>query len=214
MITKEKFRDIFQNKNLVMFLSSLIFMVGISACFHGHAIIYCSIITIFMLLLLFLKLFSIKRILLFILIFYSGFFLTFFKIKSYDELLQVAPLETGFVGQVVSIPNSSAEDKTKFFMQVEMCADNEVDAKTFVTITGSDPIIKSLNIGDKVRIKGKLRKPFSSTNPSQFDYSAYLKNFNVFTVVYASSDNIQVLNSEIGYKWKFLQGLNNTRNRI
>lgn len=214
MITKENLRDIIQNKNLVMFVMSLIFMVGILACFHGNAIIYCSLITFLMLVLLFYKLLSIKQILLFTFIFYTGFFLTFFKIKSYDDLLQLAPIDTNITGQIVSIPNSSFGDKAKFFMQVENLDNNKINAKTFVTVAGEEEVLKNLNIGDKIQLQGKIRRPFSSTNPSQFDYSSYLKNFNVFTVIYAKTDNIRIINSPVSFKWKILQGLNNTRNRI
>jgi competence protein ComEC len=70
------------------------------------------------------------------------------------------------------------------------------------------------NIGEKISISGNLRKPFNSTNPSQFDYSSYLRNFNTFTTLYAEVDNVLFIDSEKDFKWKFLQALNNTRHRI
>ena len=59
-----------------------------------------------------------------------------------------------------------------------------------------------------------MRRPFYSTNPSQFDYSAYLRNFNTFTTTYADGKDVTVLSYKPSFRWKFLQTLNNTRNRV
>ncbi|MBE7712169.1 MAG: DNA internalization-related competence protein ComEC/Rec2 [Cyanobacteria bacterium SIG26] len=214
MITKENFRDLLQNKNLMMFLMSLIFMTGILACFYGGGILYGAFLTCIILFLLCFRLLNIKRVIVLVLLFYCGFFLTYFKIKNYDDLLPMAPVDGQFIGQVVSIPESSFEDKSKFFFKVEEFNDENINAKTLVTITGEPEILKKLNVGDKILLQGKLRKPFSSTNPSQFDYSAYLRNFNVFTVVYSTTGGLEILDENIGLKWKFLQSLNDARNRI
>ena len=93
MKNQEQLRDIIQNKNFVMFFASLIFMCGILASFYGFAIFYCAIFTILMIVLLYLRLFDIRKVLIFTFIFYFGFFLTFCKIKSYDELLHMAPAD-------------------------------------------------------------------------------------------------------------------------
>ena len=71
-----------------------------------------------------------------------------------------------------------------------------------------------LSIGEKITITGSLRKPFIATNPSQFDYSSYLKNFNIFTVLYNNEGDFKYIEYTPNFKWKFLQKLNNTRNEI
>ena len=214
MISLNQLRDVLQNKNLVMFLASMIFMFGILTCFQGFAILYSAIFTIFMLILLFLRVFDIRKILIFVLIFYSGFFLTFFKIKNYDDLLPLVPVNTSVEGRVISIPSLQNNDKIRFFMQVDKVGTQEVCAKMLVSIFEENNNIQKINIGDKISVNGRLRKPFSSTNPSQFDYSAYLKNFNVFTVLYANSGDVKTLDDNPDLKWKFLQFLNSTRIRI
>lgn len=214
MISLNQFRDIIQNKNFVMFLASVIFMFGILTCFHGFAILYSGVFTIFMLTLLFLRVFEIRKIFIFVLIFYFGFFLTFFKIKNYDDLLSLVPVSASVEGRVVSIPSLQNNDKIRFFLQVDKVNNQEISAKTFVSIFEENKNFKNINIGDKISVNGRLRKPFSSTNPSQFDYSAYLKNFNVFTVLYANSGDVKTLEDKSNLKWKFLQFLNNTRIRI
>lgn len=207
----EQVRDVSQNKNFVMFFTSSVFMSGILSCFYGYGILFSALFTLLMIVLLYIRLFDIKKILLFALIFYSGFFLTFYKIKNNDELLHIVPIDTELTGRVVSIPVSNDDSKVKFFFEVDKVKDKDVSAKTFVTITKST---KSVNIGDKLIIKGRLRRPFYSTNPSQFDYSAYLRNFNTFTTMYADGEGISILNHNPSFRWRFLQTLNNTRNRV
>ena len=65
-ITREVLRDIIQNKNLMMFLTSMIFMGGILACFYGFAVMYCAVITVVLITLMYLRLFSVRKILIFI----------------------------------------------------------------------------------------------------------------------------------------------------
>ena len=207
--------DILQNKNFVMLFASIVFMCGILSCFYSQAVILGSIFTIMMIALLYLKIFTPKKILIFVLIFYFGFFLTFFKIKNYDELLQYTPANVNISGRIVSIPQvSDDKSKVKFFLKTEKVDDDLINAKTFVTVSKIETSKYKYNIGQKISINGRLRKPFQSTNPSQFDYSSYLRNFNVFTTLYADDENVQIYADKSSLKWKFLQKLNEARNRI
>lgn len=210
----EHFRDILQNKNFVMFTASIVFMLGILACFYGFGILFCSVFTILMILLLNLRLFGIRRILVFTVIFYCGFFLTFCKIKTHDELIQMVPVDTVLEGRIVSVPSILQDGKMKFFFHVDKVFDKPVDAKTFITVVDSKKLEKGLNVGERISVAGSLRRPFSATNPSQFDYSAYLRNFNVFTVMYANADNVTVFSDDGEFRWKILRALNNTRNKV
>ena len=214
MINKESIRDFLQNKNCVMFLTSLIFMLGVLSCFYNFGILFAGILTSIAIVFLLLKIFSIKRILFLILIFYSAYFLTFYKIKNYDDLVPLTPLNSTFTGRIVSIPNSADKTKTKFFLQIEKAGKQAVEGKTLVTLSGREEQLEKLNIGEKITIEGSLRKPFNATNPSQFDYSSYLRNFNTFTVLYSDNDEFKIVKSKPEFKWTFLKNLNNTRNRI
>ena len=214
MINIENIRDTLQNKNFVMFLTSLIFIAGVSSYFYGSAILFAALVTVGLLTCLYLNLFSFKRVLFLIFVFYFGFFISFVKIKNYDDLLPLAPLNTTFTGRIVSIPNSPEKDKVRFFMQVDNVAGKNVAGKTFVTISTNPEVIELLNIGEKISINGNLRRPFSASNPSQFDYSVYLRNFNAFTVLYSNGEGLKFLEDKPSVKWKFLQRLNDTRNKI
>lgn len=213
MFDAEVLKDYLQNKNFVMCITSVFFMLGILSYFGEKEIISAILLTILLITLLLCKIFSIKRVILLALVFYFGFFLTYFKVKTTDDLVSLTPLNSDFYGRIISIPNSSAPDRTRFFMEIESIDKDNIYGKTFVTLTGEEKELSKLNIGQKVTIKGNLRQPFKSTNPSQFDYSSYLRNFNVFTVIY--SDNKVIIHDEkMNFKWKFLSKLNDTRNSI
>ena len=134
MINYEQIRDIIQNKNFVMFFASLLFMCGILACFYGCSVLFAALFTFLMLVLLFTRIFEIRKIFIFTIIFYFGFFLTFCKIKNFDDLLYRAPVDTVLTGRIVSIPEISQEKDVKFFMQVESFDSIPVSAKTFVSV--------------------------------------------------------------------------------
>lgn len=210
----ELIRDILQNKNFVMFMASIVFMLGILVCFHGFEILFCAIFTVLMVLLLYLQIFGIRKVLIFTLIFYSGFFLTFCKIKNYDDLLPLVPADTVLEGRIVSVPSVTDDGKVKFFLAADKAFGKSVKAKIFITVGDGDSLSGELNIGEKVSVSGRLRRPFSATNPSQFDYSAYLKNFNVFTVMYSDAADVKIMQDNPEFRWRFLRGLNNTRDRV
>ncbi len=212
MWNKELIITYLQNKNFVMLFASMLFMAGILSYFASSGIIIGVLLNLGLILLMYLRILDIKKVLIFICIFYIGFFLTYFKIKNSDDLFPLAPLNSTFTGQIVSIPNSSDSTKSKFFMNVEI--DGKYAGKTLVTVSDSEENLSKLNIGDKIKIKGSLRVPFKSSNPSQFDYSAYLRNFNAFTVLYADENSFEILEEKLTFKWKFLQELNNTRNKV
>ncbi|MBP3820141.1 DNA internalization-related competence protein ComEC/Rec2 [bacterium] len=213
MINKEFLNDILQNRNVLMCLTSIIFMTGVLAFFSSYEILFAIIFTAFLFITLIFKLFNVKKVIIFGLIFYGAFFLTSFKVKTSDQLITFAPINSSFTGRIVSVPNSAEADKVRFFMEVENIGKHKTKGKALVTITGNN--LDKLNVGQKIIIeKGSLRKPFYSTNPSQFDYSAYLRNFNIFTVIYSNDGNFKILKDKSSIKWKFLSKLNNTRKEI
>ena len=199
-----------QNKNAIMFITAIIFMCGILAYFNDNGILCAAIITAISFITIIKNYVPTKYVLFWIFIFYFGFFNSYFKIKPTDELVTFAPQKVSIQGQVVSIPNNSIPKKTKFFFNVNKINNQDVTGKTLVTYTGDD--ISQFKIGDKYELSGKIQTPFKASNPSQFDYGKYLKNFATYTVFY--SDNAQIQPSTPTFKWKFLQSLNNIRDNI
>lgn len=147
-------------------------------------------------------------------IFYLGFFNAALRIKSSDGLAEIAPEQGTIVGQIVSIPNSNVREKTKFFFEVEKFNDKDIKGKTLVNLQSVDGDFSNLNIGNTYKISGKLRRPFKASNPSQFDYGHYLRNFKTYTVFYAENIDCVKVDRKLSPKWRFMQELNNTRNRI
>lgn len=207
-------RNNLQNKNFVMCITSLFFMLGILSYFSGKEILSAIGITILLSIFIISRIFDIKRVLILAFAFYFGFFISFIKIKNSDELITTAPINATFYGQIISIPNSAEKSKAKFFFKVEKINDKQISGKTLVTLSSEEDKISQLNIGEKITISGNLRKPFKSTNPSQFDYSKYLKNFGVFTVIYSQDENFTIHNIKMSPKWQFLNNLNNIRNSV
>ena len=207
---KEILNASLQNKNTVMFVTAIIFMLGILSYFNDCGIICSAIISILIIILIAKNLVPVKYLLFWIFTFYFGFFNSFFKMNSTDNLATFAPQKTTIQGQIINIPNSNTTNKTKFFFAVDKIGDENINAKTLVTYTGKN--ISQFQIGNKYELSGKLQTPFKASNPSQFDYGKYLRNFDTFTVFY--SNNAKPINSKLSKKWKFLQNINNVRDRI
>lgn len=197
-----------QNKNIVMFITAIIFMTGILAYFNDIAIISAFLLTIIAVFLIIKNYISTKYIIFWIFIFYFGFFNAYFRTANSDDLVEFARQNVTIQGQIVSIPNSDGKGKTKFFFKADTLNGENIKGKTLITYTGNE----ELKIGNYYQAKGKLRTPFKASNPSQFNYGKYLKNFNTYTVFY--TDEITPAAKNPTVKWKFLQNLNNLRDKI
>lgn len=211
---KDSLNALIQNKNAMMFITAMFFMAGILAFFHNLFIVTALVITSILIFLVLGKFISYKYVLLWGLVFYIGFLNASLRIKNEDALSVISPADGVAVGKIVSIPNGNTPDKTKFFFEVEQFGDEKISGKTLVSLVSSDGDFSNLNIGNTYKISGKLRTPFSASNPSQFDYGKYLRNFKTYTVFYADNLDCENVKSVLTPKWKFLQGLNNVRNNI
>ena len=213
---KDNIKDIAQNKNFLMFITSITYILGLFSYFNNCPIILCVLISSILILLFLKDYFNWKILLLWLFMFYFGFFNASFRIKNSDELCSYAPQKVEIIGQVVSIPNISKQDTVRFFFNVSSInLNNNIisipNNKTLVSLKYDNEIIKKPLIGNTYSIKGKLIQPFQSTNPSQFSYGDYLRNFKSYTVFYANSDDYYLIPSQLSLKWKFIQKLNDSR---
>lgn len=190
-----------------MFITAVVYILGIFAYFTNLSILLCVILSILGIIGIFKNFISPKLILFWIFVFYFAFLNCSLRIKNSDDLINLAPQQCTLEGQIVSIPNSNFADRTKFFFQTDK-------GKTLVTVNSQDEDFSNLKIGNYYKIKGKLRTPFEAVNPSQFDYGKYLKNYGAFTVFYAQKSDVTSVSKDLTFKWKFMQTLNETRNRI
>ena len=202
--------NILQNKNFLMFITALIFMSGILAYFNDNAVLYAGILTALSIILIVKNYIPLKYIILWLIIFYFGFFNAYFKTNVTDGLVPFAGEKAVIEGQVVSIPDISTKGKSKFFFITNKINGSAVSGKTLVTFTGDNA--SDFQIGSSYELSGRLRTPFKASNPSQFDYGKYLRNFNTFTVFY--SDSSKQIDKKLSNKWKFIQNLNKLRDKI
>lgn len=207
-----------QKKFFLMFFTCVIYIIGLFAYFADRAVPMAFLLLVLGIFAILKNYLSPKLVLFWYFVFFFAFFNASLRIKNSDILYQVSPQDAAIQGQIVSIPASNTKDKTKFFVEVSKINYNQkiqnVKAKTLVTVYSKSGDFSKFNIGDTFDFTGKLRTPFEATNPSQFDYGKYLKNFGAFTVFYANENDCKVQNKTLSPKWKFLQGINNVRNDI
>lgn len=202
-----------QKKFFLMFFTCVIYITGLFAYFSGHAIVIAFVLLVLGIFAIFRNYLSPKLVLFWYFMFFFAFFNASLRIKNYDALYQIAPQEATIEGQIISIPIDRGAVSQFFFnvSKVNFKVKSEsVNAKTLVSTYKSD----NYNIGDYYRFSGKLRTPFNPTNPSQFDYGKYLRNYKVYTLFYKDGEISNKLKIKLPLRWKFLQGLNNVRNDI
>ena len=142
-----------QNKNFLMLITAVIYILGVFAYFTNLSILFCSIISILGIIGICKNFISPKLVLFWIFVFYFGFINCTLQIKNSDQLFEKAPYTGEIEGQIVSIPNSSFADKSKFFFQTS-------EGKTLVTVSSKTEDFSNLKIGNYYKISGKLRTPF------------------------------------------------------
>ncbi len=209
---REFLNSTIQKKFFVMFFISLIYIAGLFAYFTDSAVVTAFIIMVLGIFIILKNYLSPKLVLFWYCMFFFAFFNASLRVKNSDALYQIAPQNAIIQGQIISIP-IRAKDKTKFIFETSKInysgKTENIHAKTLVTTINND-----FNTGDFYEFKGKLRTPFEASNPSQFNYAKYLRNFNIFTVFYANEVDCKNLKIPLSFKWKFLQGLNNVRKDI
>lgn len=210
----DNINELIQKKNVVMFITAMFFMTGILSYFNNCSIVAVICITVILVILNIKQYVSYKYLLLWGIVFYLGFFNASLRIKDFDNFSKIAPVDAILTGQIVSIPTGNSVGKQKFFFQAQDVNNSPIKAKTLVTLTSENDDFSNLNVGNTYKITGKLRRPFKASNPSQFDYGKYLRNFKTHTVFYADNIDCETVSAKLTPKWKFLQGLNNVRNRI
>ena len=206
-----------QNKNVLMLVVVSLYILALESVLTGMAFPISFIITCFFSFSIIKNYLPIKTTLILILIFYIGIFNTNFRLKNYDELLNIAPVNATIYGKIISIPQIKDNSKTKFFFDVRKIEyDNIVKTfsseKTFVTVNS----VKNLKIYDSYKIEGRLSLPFKAGNPSQFDYGNYLRNYGAYSVFYNNAGDDSIIKIQES-KTRFeviLQRINSTREKI
>lgn len=214
----EKFlSDIIQNKNIIMLSMTLVYILGLYAFFTDAPIMFCGIFTVFIVLVL-LRFNNLKLPLVYLFIFYFGFFYASYRVKPSDALYEIAPMECVLSGKISSVPSMNGDGKVKFFFNVSKIDNKSVNARTLITVKLNNKLKpdnpSEFLIGNTYVVKGKLRKPFMATNPSQFSYDKYLRNFDVFTTFYTEERFVTKVVGKLSLRDKLLQYLNIKREDV
>jgi len=209
---------------------TIFYIFGLSAFYAGyHACLACFCAILLIALCLVGKL-SPKLCIILNFIFLFGFYNANFQNKELDSFSSInAVNNVKTKGRVYSIPNINKSKKTaKFFLG---CYRAKIyggdfapkDTKILVSIQDDDEKYKEIKIGDIIEIEGNLRSPAAASNPSEFDYKKYLKNKDVFIILYSNNKEFKVLahpnikeakNKVKEIWWSTLQGLDLTRDYI
>ena len=221
---REVCNSIYHNKNLLMLTTAGIYILALFSTFSGLTVLFGFIITLIFVFACLKNLFPIKVILVWTVIFYLGIINTSARLKDTDDLLNLTPINSTIYGKIISIPENKSSDKVRFFFDVKKIEYDGITKelqkeKTLVTLNTTD----KLHIYDSYKIRGRLSAPFKAGNPSQFDYSSYLRNFNTYSVFYGrnpySMKDLDVpcyekLENDNTLKEKILKRINNYREEI
>lgn len=204
--------------NAIIVLASF-YIIGVVSYFTHTVPFVALALLILTMFALFKKFFTNKSAVIYYLIFALALVNCYFQIKNHDSLSVYIPSKAVITGSVETIPTTNNPKKTKFYLKVKEGIFDGVEAKnlnarTIVTIYDSIENTSKIKIGDAVELTGKLRAPLKSKNPSQFDYSNYLKNHGAFSTFYTGQDGWKIKAKPESFTGKFLQKLNDTRTRI
>ncbi len=219
-----------ENRITIIALISIFYIFGLCA-FYGkcHIAFMCFVSFILVYFAAFSKLKPLFCVILnFIFIF--GFLNAKFQNKEFDALSSInAANNTVLTGRVYSVPNVINEKKTaKFILGVYKAkifdeAFIPYDTKVLISVQNDKEKYKDIRIGDILEIEGNLRKPGCASNPGEFNYRNYLKNKDVFVILYSNNKNFKIISHpDIGLAqnktkelwWDTLYKLDLTRDKI
>ena len=194
-----------ENKTLTIALISVFYIFGLCAFYTQTKIFPAILITIALILCCIFEKLKPMFCVFLCLLFFGGFFNAKLKTKEYDSLSLINSINNAAMkGRVYSIPKINKEKKiAKFYMGIyEANIKNKAfipeNTKIFVSIFDEKERYDDIKIGDVIEIKGNLRKPKEARNPSEFDYRNYLKNKDVFVILYSNtkpeSKNFKIIN--------------------
>ena len=207
------------NKQTALIIFSCLYILGIIAFFSNFFIPFFILISLSLLFFIFkYDNSNLKHFVIFLFVFVLGIINSSLNFKYDDDLTSFADKNVNVLAKVISIPANNVHDRTKFYAKVTYISDenfelNDVNAKTLITINDTEEKLKTIKIGDNLNLKGRLKVPAQSQNPSQFNYAKYLQYKKTFSLIYVNDDwNISSRATDI--KGKILSKLNDKRNSI
>ena len=115
---KDKISVLFKNKNTILFITTVFYIFGLFAFFQNHPVTLSFIVTAILSFLLITNYISKKQALVWLLAFYFAFFNASFQTSNFSQLSSITPQNVVAKGRILSIPNNSYENKSKFFFEI------------------------------------------------------------------------------------------------
>ena len=117
--------------------------------------------------------------------------------------------KANWIEVVVREKLKSSPQNNRFIAYVQKVNHQSLEGKIIITIPKTNNV-KEIVVGHRLRFKTKLIKTEKPKNPNQFDYSAYLKNKQIFAQAFLPTEDIhyhQTLKKDI---WYYSATLRNT----
>lgn len=172
----------------IIFLS--VFITAVISFALNISLFLGAVLLFLMSFLLSKKVLSVRFFLVLFSVFSFGVFYANYKMPKGSILEDFIYQKATIYGVVDSTPKES-EKKLKFHLKAyKIISDKGVLEGQLGNIAVTIYKANGLQIGDNIKVYGKLYKPFYAKNVGQFDYAAYLKNKNIFTTLYTSKYEI------------------------
>lgn len=207
-----------KTSELILFVFA--YCVGVVSVYKDVISFVAVVFALFLTLICALKCVSKKNVITCLITFIVGVANCIVQSKDFDCPYALAPAKNvELSGTVVSMPSSSDENYTKFYLKTDKVKKSnfekkDIKAKVLVTIFDKRNNYSQIEPGEYVTVKGKLVRPKYGTNPYEFSYASFLKNKNVFSRIYVQSGNYKVTEEPKQLHWKFLYKLNKLRTKI
>lgn len=207
------------SKQNILILISLTYIISVCAFFTQTTVLCTLLMFILLTIFTIIKKLPVKVYLASLFIILTALVNCSLRIKNHDDLVSYAPSNVTITARVLSIPTTNNSDRTKFYANVKtIITDGEekddINAKTLVTVYDERDNFSKIQIGDTLKLSGRLTNAVSSQNPYQFNYAKYLKSKGTFTLFYSKPNEWQILSRADTFGWKFLAKLNTQRTKI
>ena len=104
--------------------------------------------------------------------------------------------------------------KSKVYIEKDEKKNKYAELKIKTSIWDKDSSIHYLNKGDLISFKGKIQLLPPPYNPSQFDYSQYLKNKGIYYQVFIPIQNFQIIKHYTDEEGRFQKAIKNIQNSL
>ena len=117
--------------------------------------------------------------------------------------------KANWIEVVVREKLKSSPQNNRYIVYVQKVNQQNIEGKIIITIPKTNNA-KEIVVGHRLRFKTKLIKTEKPKNPNQFDYSAYLKNKQIYAQAFLPTEDIHYHQAIIKDIWYYSATLRNT----